>query len=175
MYTAWFLPLEGYHISHSPIADIFILPTMNPDGFAASKPSNTACGQYSGRENANYIDLNRNFPDRFDRHEGELQPETKVCLINHEVTVSTFVVDVFPSNRLVCQCFTRVNTLVPTGDDGLDFVEQLCVVSEPPWRVCGGMVRYVKFHCLSFGLIKIHFLCAMTSFFTNCLTSQLSV
>jgi predicted deacylase len=35
---------------------IYIMPTMNPDGFDMGR-----------RENANYKDLNRNFPDRFTR------------------------------------------------------------------------------------------------------------
>ena len=58
------------------LTDIYILPTMNPDGFAASSSNN--CGELHGRNNANDIDLNRNFEDRFDRQEGALQPETKV-------------------------------------------------------------------------------------------------
>ena len=59
-------------------ADIYIMPSMNPDGFEAS--STNACGEYSGRENHNNIDLNRNFPDQFGRSYGEIQPETKVCM-----------------------------------------------------------------------------------------------
>jgi len=47
--------------------DIYIIPSMNPDGFADGV-----------RSNANRIDLNRNFPDlRFpSRSTGALQPET---------------------------------------------------------------------------------------------------
>jgi hypothetical protein len=48
---------------------------MNPDGFA--KATLRDCGEWGGRENANGVDLNRNFPDRFDLQEGEIQPETQ--------------------------------------------------------------------------------------------------
>ncbi len=48
--------------------EIFLMPTMNPDGFARSKEG---CGVLnrlfgpSGRRNANNRDLNRDFPKRF--------------------------------------------------------------------------------------------------------------
>ncbi len=55
--------------------DIYIMPTMNPDGF-----ENSRAGMCEGgwRENSNRLDLNRNFPDQFGRQEGAMQPETKV-------------------------------------------------------------------------------------------------
>jgi len=51
--------------------DIFIIPTMNPDGFERRQ-----------RGNANNIDLNRNFPDlRFPgRNSGSIQPETNAIM-----------------------------------------------------------------------------------------------
>ena len=48
--------------------NIFILPSMNPDGFEAAKEGSCGYMYYersSGRENANNVDLNRNFPDQF--------------------------------------------------------------------------------------------------------------
>ena len=45
--------------------NIFIMPTANPDGFEKSEAG--SCTFSNGRENANNVDLNRNFPDQFDK------------------------------------------------------------------------------------------------------------
>lgn len=44
--------------------NIYIMPSANPDGFENSKEG--SCVTSNGRENANRIDLNRDFPDQFD-------------------------------------------------------------------------------------------------------------
>lgn len=45
--------------------DIYIMPSMNPDGFERSKEGDCV-GAHSGRNNAKNKDLNRSFPDQFD-------------------------------------------------------------------------------------------------------------
>ncbi|XP_043268241.1 carboxypeptidase D-like [Venturia canescens] len=71
VYLAQYL-LRNYHtderiaklVNHT---DIFIMPSMNPDGFEKSHEGNCdSNSDWSGRENANKMDLNRDFPDQFD-------------------------------------------------------------------------------------------------------------
>ncbi|XP_077299077.1 carboxypeptidase D svr [Arctopsyche grandis] len=67
--------------------DIFLMPSMNPDGFTASKEGSCESIQnYNGRNNAKGVDLNRDFPDQFDppnarpsRFSGR-QEETKILM-----------------------------------------------------------------------------------------------
>ncbi|EDV22434.1 uncharacterized protein TRIADDRAFT_28479 [Trichoplax adhaerens] len=56
--------------------NIFIVPTMNPDGFERAQEGNCDAPSSFGRNNANNVDLNRNFPDQFSNKNQHHQPET---------------------------------------------------------------------------------------------------
>ncbi|CAK1541831.1 unnamed protein product [Leptosia nina] len=65
--------------------DIHLMPSLNPDGFEASwEGSCETLNDYKGRNNAKGVDLNRDFPDQFDKNKsnddeymfGGRQPET---------------------------------------------------------------------------------------------------
>ena len=65
------------HIVDSTI--IYVMPSMNPDGFAKALGHKSCMGVY-GRENANGVDLNRNFPDQF-LVKNPIRPETETKVI----------------------------------------------------------------------------------------------
>ena len=53
---------------------IHILPTMNPDGYIRAREGDVSGVQ--GRQNAHFVDLNRNFPDRLGQNNVKRQTET---------------------------------------------------------------------------------------------------
>ncbi|XP_052124767.1 carboxypeptidase D [Frankliniella occidentalis] len=64
--------------------NIFLMPSMNPDGYSRSKEGSCeSIPGYVGRENANNVDLNRDFPDQFtssDKQPENCQPETQALM-----------------------------------------------------------------------------------------------
>eukprot|EP00057_Strongylocentrotus_purpuratus_P011065 XP_011665539.1 PREDICTED: carboxypeptidase D isoform X2 [Strongylocentrotus purpuratus] len=68
---------------------IHLVPSMNPDGKAIAFEGDIE--STVGRNNYRGVDLNRNFPDRFGRSEGTIQPETKAIMDwtkNHPFVIS---------------------------------------------------------------------------------------
>ena len=57
---------------------IHLLTSMNPDGYVEAVEGDEL--GITGRFNANNYDLNRNFPDRFGRSTGPIQPETQAVI-----------------------------------------------------------------------------------------------
>uniref|UniRef100_A0A914C0G5 Peptidase M14 carboxypeptidase A domain-containing protein n=1 Tax=Acrobeloides nanus TaxID=290746 RepID=A0A914C0G5_9BILA len=62
---------------------IHIMPSMNPDGYEMDKPGDRI--GYTGRGNANNVDLNRNFPARYPEHKDlsggtSPEPETQAVM-----------------------------------------------------------------------------------------------
>ncbi|KAL7853622.1 hypothetical protein AOLI_G00204660 [Acnodon oligacanthus] len=47
--------------------DIYIMPSMNPDGFEKATEGDCTGSSSTARENAKHVDLNRGFPDQFDQ------------------------------------------------------------------------------------------------------------
>ncbi|XP_033747517.1 carboxypeptidase D-like isoform X2 [Pecten maximus] len=58
--------------------NIYIMPTMNPDGFFRAKEGH--CSGIVGRQNSRHVDLNRNFPDQFSDSQPHIQSETQTLM-----------------------------------------------------------------------------------------------
>ena len=59
---------------------IHILPSLNPDGFELARPVLDSYNT-NGRQNAHFVDINRNFPSRHDQASTEKrEPETEAVI-----------------------------------------------------------------------------------------------
>lgn len=58
--------------------DLYLLPSLNPDGFEHAQEGDCGGGVASGRENSRGRDLNRSFPDQFEASEPDLGPVPEV-------------------------------------------------------------------------------------------------
>ncbi|XP_036108915.1 carboxypeptidase M [Molossus molossus] len=90
---------------------IHIMPTMNPDGFeAVRKPD---CFYTNGRENNNFYDLNRNFPDAFEFNNVSRQPET--VAIMEWLKTETFVLSANLHGGALVASYPFDNGVAATG------------------------------------------------------------
>ncbi|XP_014786221.1 carboxypeptidase D [Octopus bimaculoides] len=72
-------------------AYIYLMPSMNPDGFEKAKEGD--CSGSTGRLNSNGVDLDRNFPDQFDSKPERSKPyiELETKAIQNWLTQNHFV------------------------------------------------------------------------------------
>ncbi|XP_031560239.1 carboxypeptidase D-like [Actinia tenebrosa] len=103
---------------------IHIMPSMNPDGYEKSKEGD--CASVQGRANAHLVDLNRNFPDQYEKRKQPMQQETRNMIkwirenpfvlsanLHGGSLVANYPFDDYPDNE------KRSGTTNPSPDDKL--------------------------------------------------------
>lgn len=123
--------LSNYNLSSEVTSlvdqiDIFLMPSLNPDGFGRSVEGNCrSLPQYLGRVNSAGIDLNRDFPDPFNAMRLYYrQPETR-AMVNW-VTANKFVLSASLHGGAIVASYpydnspsVRGNLYSPTPDDSI--------------------------------------------------------
>lgn len=104
--------------------EIHILPSLNPDGFEKAREGDcNGFDKRSGRENANDIDLNRDFPDQFKNHEGPGTPTDRLVRGRQPETIAmmTWIV----ANPFVLSANLHGGSVVASYpyDDSMDHLE----------------------------------------------------
>ena len=93
IYLAQYL-LQGYGVDDRITkivnsTNIFIMPSMNPDGF--EKAHELDCNGEVGRPNANDQDLNRDFPDQFVPNSANRQVQRETLILMNWIRSKAFV------------------------------------------------------------------------------------
>uniref|UniRef100_A0A8C5H4J4 Peptidase M14 domain-containing protein n=1 Tax=Gouania willdenowi TaxID=441366 RepID=A0A8C5H4J4_GOUWI len=70
--------------------DIYIMPSMNPDGFEQSTEGDCS-GESGGRNNVHNVDLNRSFPDQFDGTKADPEQIPEVMAVIRWIQEKKFV------------------------------------------------------------------------------------
>ncbi|XP_023290053.1 carboxypeptidase D isoform X2 [Orussus abietinus] len=69
--------------------DIYLMPSLNPDGFEKSQERSCESKKgFLGRENANHVDLNRDFPDEFQKVDNKSGRESNIVDGRQKETVA---------------------------------------------------------------------------------------
>lgn len=109
--------------------DIFIVPSINPDGYSSSVEGRCeSLNDYEGRNNADGVDLNRDFPDQFDNTR-----QTAETMLNGRAPETIAAMNFIRSNPFVLSGNLHGGTVVASYPfDDSNTGRDCCAVSETP-------------------------------------------
>lgn len=151
-FASHLLDNDAAHLIHS--VNVWLVPRINPDGYLAKT-----------RENANGVDLNRNFPDEFDgAAQSPLQPET-AAMMSFLRSIRPQMVAVLHGGAEVCNypldnnAAHRESVYSAALDDAL--LKSIChdwaarnpdMAENPLYKSSGGTVNGAQWYLVSGGL-----------------------